>query len=139
MIFKLYDCDFGLTVRGVNYDFTDIDSVTIEDPEAVELTRGANANNTEGLAYATGTKEPKTITLVIPAINTELLVLLQDAYSKKERIESYCVSRSDGSSKMIKKAILSQKPQQLTLDETSESMNVSIILKSFDVKDNHKS
>ena len=139
MIFKLYDCDFGVTIRGVNYDFVDIDSVTIEDPQTVELTRGANAGNTEGLVYTQGAKEAKTVTLVLPAVPMELMVLLTDVFNKRERLEAYCISRSDGSSRMIKKAVINMKPQQLVIDESEESINISLMLKSFSVTDNHKS
>ena len=139
MIFKLYDCDCTLVARGVSYDFTDIDSVTVEDPETVELTRGANASNDDGLVYTQGSKDPKTVTLVLPGVPKELLDLMTDIHAKKERVEFYCISKSDGSSKAVKKAIISQKPQQLVIDDTAESMNISLILKSFSVKDNHKS
>ena len=51
----------------------------------------------------------------------------------------YCISRTDGSSKMAKNAVLSNKPQQLTVDETAESLNVSLEFETFDSSEVHKS
>jgi hypothetical protein len=139
MIFKLYDCDFGVTLNGVNYDFEHVDGLQIEDPERTRLTRGANAGNKVGLAYKEGIKEPKTITLTVLDIPVALHTLLKEAYTKKTRLDAYCVSRVDGSSKIAKNAILSQEPQQLSLDESAESMNVALVFESFDVSEVHKS
>jgi hypothetical protein len=139
MIFKLYDCDFGVTINGVNYDFEHVESLQIEDPERTRLVRGANAGNKVGLAYKEGIKEAKTITLTVIGLPVELNGLLKEAYSKKERLDCYCISRVDGSSKIAKNAVLSQEPRQLSLDESAESMNVALVFESFDVTEVHKS
>lgn len=138
-IFKLYDCDFGVTINGVNYDFPHVDGLQIEDPERTRLTRGANAGNKTGLVYREGLKEAKTITLTVLDIPVDLFNLLKATYDKRERVDCYCVSRRDGSSKIAKNAILSQMPQQLSLDESAESMNVALVFESFDVTEIHKS
>lgn len=136
---KLYDCDGGVTIEGVNYDFPHIDSVVVEDPERVRLTRGANAGNKVGLSFTEGVKEPKTVTFVVLGIGLELFNLLKQVHKDKTRVDAYCVQRSDGSGKFTKQAVLSQAPQQLTLDETPESMNISLVFESFDVEDVRKS
>jgi hypothetical protein len=59
---KLYDCDVGITLRGVNYEFEHVDSVSIEDPERTRLIRGGNAKNKLGIAYTEGVKDAKTVT-----------------------------------------------------------------------------
>ena len=139
MVFKLYDCDIGITLNGVNYEFEHVDSVTIEDPVRARLTRGANASNTEGLAYMEGVKEAKTITTSVISIPAELHALLKQAFRDKTRMEVYVISRQDGSSKIAKRAILSQEPQQLTLDDSPESLNTDLIFESFDISEVHKS
>lgn len=139
MIFKLYDCDIGIKVSGVSYDFEHVAEVQIEDPERNRLTRGSNAKNKVGLTYKDGLKDPKRVTVPIMNMSAELKAVLDDCFDKQTRIEFYCISRSDGSSKMAKSAVLSNKPQQLTLDETAESMNVSIEIESFDLTETHKS
>ena len=139
MIFKIYDCDIGVKINGVSYDFTHVQSVTIEDPENTRLTRGANASNKLGIAYKEGIKDPSKVTIPIIEMSLELKEVLDAAYIAKTRMDVYCISRSDGSSKMAKNAVLCQKPQQLTLDESPESMNVSLSWDSFDMSEIHKS
>ncbi len=137
--FKLYNCDVGITLEGVNYNIEHVDSVTVEDPQRVRLTRGANAGNKTGLIYREGTKEANTVTLTAPAIPLELFNLLKTAHGAETRMDVYVVSRSDGSSKIAKNAVLCQEPKQLSLDESAESLNVALIFESFDVTEVHKS
>lgn len=139
MIFKIYDCDFGVKVEGVAYDFEHVDSLTITDPERTKLTRGANASNKVGLVYKEGIKEPKTWEIPILNMSLALKELLDRVYEKKIRVETYCIDRNDGSSKMAKNAILSQQPQQLSVTDSPDSMQVSLAFESFDLKENHKS
>lgn len=139
MIFKIYDCDFGIKVNGVNYDFDHVAELQIEDPERNRLTRGSNAKNKSGLAYKDGLKDPKKWTIPILNMSAELKGVLDDCYSNVTRLDVYCISRTDGSSKMAKNAVLSNKPQQLTVDETAESLNVSLEFETFDSSEVHKS
>lgn len=138
-IFKIYECDFGITLSGVNYDFEHVENIQIDDPETTEIIRGGNAGNKTGLIYTQGLKEPKTITLTLIGIPMELHNLLKAAYVNKTRMDCYVVSRADGSSKIAKNAILSQEPKQLSVSDSAESMNTSLIFKSFDVSEEHKS
>ena len=139
MIFKLYDCDVGVKINGVGYDFEHVQSVTIEDPEFTRLTRGVNAKNKTGLVYKEGLKDPKRITIPILNMSAELKTALDAAYLADTRMDVYAISRTDGSSKMLKEAILSQIPQQLTLDESPDSMQVSLSWESFQMTEVHKS
>jgi predicted transcriptional regulator len=139
MIFKIYDCDFGIKYNGVNYDFTEVNNLTIEDPETTKLIRGANAGNKTGLVYKEGIKEPKRWSVTIMNMTADLKAVLDQAYQNKDRLDAYCISRVDGSSKMAKNAILSQQPQQLTIDETPDSMNVALVFETFDSSEVHKS
>lgn len=139
MVFKLYDCDLGVKIGGVKYDFTHVAEVQIEDNERNRLTRGANAKDEIGLVYRDGLKDPKRWTIPILGMSASLKGVLDDAYKNQTRLEVYCISRADGSSKMAKNAILSNRPQQLTLDETAESMNVSLEFETFRSDEDHKS
>lgn len=139
MIFKLYDCDVGLKIAGVPYEFNHVYQVTIEDPERNRLTRGNNAKNNDGLVYKDGLKDPKRWTMQIAGMTSDFKTLLEDCFKNQTRIECYAISRKDGSSKMAKKAILSNNPQQLSLDDTAESMQVAIEIESFDLSEVHKS
>jgi len=139
MTFKIYNCDFGIKISGVNYDFTHVDSVQIEDPTRNRLTRGANAGNKVGLAYKEGLKEPTKWTIPILEMSAALKSVLDGAFNAQSRLEVYCIDRNDGSSKIAKNAILCNKPQQLTIDETPESMQVSLEFETFDSSEVHKS
>jgi hypothetical protein len=138
VIFKIYDCDFGIKINGVSYEFTHVQNLAIEDPENTKLIRGANAGNKLGLVYKEGIKEPKRIAVTITDMSIELKGVLDTAYEEKTRLDVYCISRSDGSSKMAKNAVLSQVPQQLNLDENPDSLNVSLAFESFDLSEVHK-
>ena len=137
-IFKMYDCDFGVTLNNVNYDFTHVENLTIEDPERTRLIRGSNAGNKTGLIYKEGLKEAKTITLTVIGITAEVHALLKKAYAEQTRLDCYTVSRVDGSSKIAKNAVLAQSPKQLTMDDSPDSLNTALVFESFDVEEVHK-
>lgn len=139
MIFKLYESDFGVTYKGVNYDFVHVQGLQIEDNEKTRLIRGGNASNKVGLVYKEGIKDAKIVTVTIIGMDVAIYTMLRTAYENKERLDAYCISRVDGSSKTAKDAVLSQLPQQLLVDETAESMNVSLIFESFNIEEKHKS
>ncbi len=139
MIFKIADCDFGIKVNGVSYDFEHVNSIQIEDTERNKLTRGTNAKNTIGLVYKEGLKDPKRWTIPILNMSPELKLVLDNLYSTKGRCDIYCIDRADGSSKMGKDAILCNKPQQLNIDDTPESMEVSLEFETYNSSETHKS
>ena len=139
MIFKIYNCDFGVKIDGVDYAFEHVAQVTIDDPERNRLTRGANASNKIGLVYKDGLRDPKRWTIPILNMSIELKAKLDECYDQQKRLDVYCIDRTDGSSKMGKNAVLSNKPQQLTLEDTAESMQVSLEFETFDSSEVHKS
>lgn len=137
--FKIYDCDFGFTLNGVNYDFEHVQNMSIEDPETTKLIRGGNASNKIGLVYKDGIRDAKKLTVTIIGLTLEQHNLLKQAYSDRTRMDAYCVSRIDGSAKIAKNAILSQEPKQLSIDDSAESMNTALVFESFDVSEVYKS
>jgi hypothetical protein len=132
MQFKIYNCDFGVKVDGLSYDFEHVIEVQIEDNERNRLTRGANAKNKVGLAYKDGLRDPKRWTIPILDMSIELKAVLDSAYDNQKRLEVYAIDRTDGSSKMARNAILSNKPQQLTLNDSADSLQVSLEFETFD-------
>lgn len=138
MIFRLYDCDVGVKIDGVAYEVPNVVEVQIEDPERNRLTRGNNPNNKVGITYKDGIREPKRWTMPFMNMSADLKALLDSAFVDQTRLEVYAISRKDGSSKMAKNAILSNRPQQLTLDDSQESMQVSLEFESFDLSEVHK-
>lgn len=139
MIFRLENCDFGFKRNGVTYEFEHVADVQIEDNERNRLTRGANAKNKTGLVYRDGLKDPKRWIIPILNMSAELKAVLDEVYENQERVDIFAIDRKDGSSKMAKGAILSNRPQQLTIDETPESIQVSLEFETFDSSEVHKS
>jgi hypothetical protein len=139
VIFKIYESDFGIKLNGVDYQFTHVQNLTIEDPENTKLVRGANGGDKLGLIYKEGIKEPKKWTVVIIGMSKALKDVLLQAHEDKSRMDVYCISRVDGSSKMAKNSILSSIPQQLKIDEAADSMDVSLLFESYDTTEVHKS
>lgn len=137
--FKIYDCDFGVTLNGVNYDFEHVQNLTIDDPETTKLIRGGNASNKMGLVYKDGIKDAKKITVTIIGMTMDMHNLLKQAYADKTRMDVYCVNRVDGSAKISKNAILSSEPKQLSIDDSAESMNTALAFESFDISEVYKS
>ncbi len=138
MVFKIYKCDFGIKVDGTSYDFEHVAQVQIEDPERNRLTRGNNAKNMTGIAYKDGLRDPKRWTIPILQMSAASKAVLDDCFKNQKRLEVYAIDRDTGSSKMAKNAILSNAPQQLTLDDTAESMQVSLEFETFDSSEVHK-
>lgn len=139
MIFKIYDCDFGIKLDGVGYDFDHVKDLKIENPENTKLIRGSNASNKTGLVYKEGIKDPKKVTVTIIGMSSELKDVLDVAYEARSRMDVFCISRVDGSSKMGKNCVLCQQPQQLTVDENPESLDVELVFETFDLSEVHKS
>ncbi len=139
MIFKIYNCDFGVKVSGTSYDFTDVAELQVEDPEKNKLTRGGNAKNKTGLAYKEGVKEPKKWTVPILNMSANLKDVLDGCFDNQTRVDVYAIDRTDGSSKIAKQAVLSNRPQQLKLDDSPDSMHVSLEFETFDSSEVHKS
>lgn len=136
---KLYNCDIGFTLNGVNYDFLHVSEVTVEDPERVNLTRGSNAGDEVGIAYREGIRDPKTITINALDVPAALFNVLSTAFKNQQRFELvYVIDRNDGTKKEAKNALLSQLPQQLTLDDTMESMTVALTWVSYSIQETHK-
>lgn len=139
MTFKIYLMDFGFKLNGTDYSFPHVDSVEVEDPERNRLTRGANASNTTGIVFKEGLKDPKRWTVIILGMSAELYAALLTAMKEQTRLDVYGVDRKDGSSKWLKNAILSNAPTQGTINDSAESMNVSLEFESFENEEVHKS
>lgn len=135
----MYNSDFGLKINGTDYQFEHVEGLQIEDPEQNKIIRGSNASNKVGLTYKEGIREPKRMTVTIIGMTPELKSVLDGIYDSQGRCEAYCIDRLDGSSKIARNSILAQRPQQLAIDDSAESMNVVLIFESFDLVEVHKS
>lgn len=72
-------------------------------------------------------------------LQPELFEVLKSAHKNKTRFDNvYAISRDTGSGKSAKRAILSQEPQQLTIDETPDSLTVTLAFETFDLSEARK-
>jgi len=138
MIFRIYDCDFGIKVGGTNYDFEDVAELQIDDPERNRKTRGANGKNKTGINYKEGIRDPKKWTIPILNMPAALKLVLDDAFENQTDLDVYAIDRKSGSSKMARTAVLCNKPQQLALNDSPDSMNVQLEFETFDSSEVHK-
>lgn len=136
--FKMYNCDWGFKYNGQTYKFDHVASLNVEDPERNQITRGANASNKVGIAYKDGLTEPKRWTLPILDMTKELKELLDLIFETQARCEVFAIDRTNGNGKMARNAVLSNRPQQLTIDETPESLQVSLEWVTFDSAETFK-
>lgn len=136
--FKLYNCDFGIKVDGTNYDFEHVNELQIEDPERNRITRGGNGKNKTGIAFKDGLRDPKRWILPILQMSAELKEVLDAAFDAQTRVDAYCIDRVTGSQKWARNAVLSNRPQQLTLDDTADSLAVSLEFETFESSEIHK-
>lgn len=137
-MFKHNECDFGIVLGGVDYRFTNVQRIAIEDPERNALTRGSNGADKVGIAYRVGVSEAKRWTAEILDMSFAMKTALDAAYDNQTRMDVYAIDRKTGASKMARQAILANKPQQLTLEEGPESLQVSLEFETFDSSEKYK-
>lgn len=132
--FILTNCDFGSSYNGTNYDFTkEVDSVVIEDPQMKKLTRGGSGKSKTGIAYSEGMKDARKVTITLVGLPASYLKLLKSLFESEERIDSYCVDRKTGITRSFNNSLISQEPKQLAIQEGAESLNILLILETFDI------
>jgi hypothetical protein len=136
-IFKISDCDVGFSVNGVNYDL-EYDSCLLDDPQRKSLVRGANASNLTGLVFTEGMKNPKVMTIQAFNVSAAIFALAKGLYDAETRVEAYAIDRKTGSSRTMRKALLTKPPRQLSIAEGPDSLNVEFIFESFELIEKHK-
>lgn len=137
-ILKLYECDTGVTINDVRYDFLHVTDVQIENNEANTLARGVNSSG-KGIAFRTGITEPKKMTFTVIGVSKELHGLLTKCFDEQTEVTAYAISRKDGSSVSMSNAVLTKKPVQGGLTDSADSMNTVLEFESFILEEIHNS
>lgn len=128
-------CDFSFSRNGADYDITAVvDSRQLEDPEEKSLTRGASATNKKGIVYTSSIKDPKTLTVVCVGLSKEYADMVSDMYQNEERTNFIIIDRKTGRKAVFRDAIFSKRPHQEQMSEGAEELNISLVLKSFNVE-----
>ncbi|MDR0676936.1 MAG: hypothetical protein LBF97_07880, partial [Elusimicrobiota bacterium] len=75
--FDLDRCNFGFKYNGVSYEFDNITSDVIDNPEEQHITRGSNRKDIRGIRYKVNMNQPIVRTQIIKGIPKDILELLQ--------------------------------------------------------------
>ena len=129
-------CDAYFSRNGADYNLTAmVDSVALENPEEKLLTRGFFAGNKTGLAYTSGIKDPKTVTVRLIGASAEYVNMLNDMYDKEERTDFKLVDRKTGRMAVYKEALIGKQLLQENMGEGGdEEMAVNLILRTYQVE-----
>lgn len=133
---QLADCDCGFTINGQTYDYSAaVDSNAFENPEKVHLTRASSRQNTMGLAYREGSKDPRRVTVVFQGLLQDHADLLEKCFENKTRLEPYIIERDTGRKIILKNAIVSEPPTQANIGgDGAEELNVQVVFETFNIK-----
>lgn len=137
-IFQLANCDVGFSYKGVNYDFEDIETVTITDPEKVHITRGMSSRSTKGIVYNQNAKDPKTVSFTIMGISGDYFNLFTKIFEAKDRLDAYVIDRKTGTMRLFKDAVLQQRVRQTAINDKADSFAIQIVLECFKIEEKHK-
>lgn len=137
-MFQIWNCDGGITYKGVNYDFPDLDSVSYTFNLKKHLIRGANAKNKKGIIQHEGGKTPDTAEYNVVDCSDELYELLKKIYDNDERIDAYFVDRNTGKYVIYKDALIRDVPRQTTISEDDTSHSFILAVESFNVTEKVK-
>ena len=135
MLLQLRKCDFGIIYNEVKYDFTEyVDGVTIEDTESKHLVRGRTGVSKKGLIYSESLHTPKRISVSLVGLRKDFFPVFRKIYAEEDRVEVYCIDRKTGNNRVFKDAVLTQEPEQLTMTDGAEEMNLTLVFESFAVE-----
>lgn len=135
---NIADCDVGFSINGTNYTFEHVDSVVIVDPRKSHLIKGVNSSSKRGLKYREGTGSPWTATLKLRSISTAFETLLEDTFNSDDRLDFWVIERKSGTNKMFKDACLQNTPKQLNITEGEDSLDVELVIESFDYNSDYR-
>lgn len=131
-ILNISDCDVGFSINGTNYTFQHCDSVTIEDPHKGHIIRGVNSTSKTGLAYKEGTGSPYVATAKLKSVSVAFELLLEAQFNNSERVDFWVIDKKTGSNKFFKSAALQHAPKQLNITEGEDSLDIEVVVESFD-------
>jgi hypothetical protein len=131
--FQISDGDAGFTYEGVNYTFSDVDSIDYTFNRKNRLTRGANGQNKVGLVYKEGLKTADVAEFRITDCSIDIYNLLLTIFNESKRINAWFIDRTTGEGFTFKNAIVRDKPRQMSIGESAESLSFMFAVESFDV------
>ena len=82
MSIQLWRSKNGFVYNGVDYEFLDVDNVTVTRNERKHKTRGANSKNKVGFVYKENSKMPDSVLFNVMNLSAEIMQILQIVHVK---------------------------------------------------------
>lgn len=134
MSIQLWRSKNGFVYNGVDYEFLDVDNVTVTRNERKHKTRGANSKNKVGFVYKENSKMPDSVLFNVMNLSAEIMQILQNAYENETLLDVYCIDSMTGENFTGKDCIITHFPQQLNIVEGEETYNVELTFETFNLK-----
>jgi len=131
--FQINQGDAGFSYSGVNYTFSDVDTITYTYNKKNHLARGASGTNKLGITYKEGLKTPDVAEAKILDCSVAIYNLLLTAFNNADRINFWFVDNKTGEGFTYKNAIVRDKPRQTSIGESEDTIGFTLAVESFDV------
>jgi hypothetical protein len=132
-IFQISQGDAGFSFNGVNYTFSDVDTIDYTYNRKNHLTRGASGTNKLGIAYKEGLKTPDAAEVKVVDCSVAIYKLLLTIFNDSSRINFWFIDRATGEGFTYKNAPIRDKPRQTSIGESEDAIGFMFAVESFDV------
>ena len=132
-IFQISQGDAGFSSGGVNYDFSDVDTIDYTYNKKNHLTRGASGQNKVGIAYKEGLKTPDVAEVKVVDCSIAIYNLLLSIFNDASRINFWFIDRTTGEGYTMKNAAIRDKPRQTSIGESEDTIGFMFAVESFDM------
>jgi len=125
--------DAGFSFGGVNYTFSDVDTIDYTYSKKNHLTRGASGQNKLGIAYKEGLKTPDAAEVKVVDCSVAIYNLLLTIFNDASRINFWFIDRTTGEGFTYKNATVRDRPRQTSIGESEDTIGFMFAVESFDV------
>ena len=133
--FQINEGDAGFSFNGVNYTFSDTDTIQYTYSKKNHLTRGASGTNRVGIAYKEGLKTADTCEIRVVDCSVAIYKLLLSIFDNADRINVWFVDRKTGEGYTFKNSVVRDKPRQGEIAEGADPISFMFAVESFDVSE----
>jgi len=132
-IFQISQGDAGFSFGGVNYTFSDVDTVDYTYSRKNHLTRGASGQNKLGITYKEGLKTPDVAEVKVVDCSVAIYKLLLTIFKDSSRLNFWFIDRTTGEGFTFKNAAIRDKPRQTSIGESEDTIGFMFAVESFDI------
>ena len=129
---KLTNCDVVASISSQDYHFSDVDTVTVDEPKTNTLTRGMSAKNKVGFVIEQNMDQPTVVTTTVKGLDKNTSAIFKELWKNKTRFDFNVVDSDTGDKCYAKNCILSENPIQKTISNEAETYNIDLIMHTFD-------